>query len=100
MSITRLPEAPQRWHIYRNAGSDYMLATYSRVFGAGHVVRADGWSCDVHNPRLYQMEDGSVELQWDWSSHGKFDPAKQQELKDYVTHAVLDNPPPASGKEV
>jgi hypothetical protein len=74
--ITRLPDRPLINEIYRDAGSDYkVLALFEDACGLCARVRRlkDGWTCFARHPALYQMEDGSIEMQWDYSTGGFFD---------------------------
>ncbi len=59
--VRRLPDAPIAGESYRNAGSHYKVWQYNAA--------AD----TAHHPALYRLHDGSVELQWDYSTDGHFE---------------------------
>ena len=70
----RLPDAPIAGESYRNAGSHYKVWQYNAAADTAHVENlTSGWVCTAHHPALYRLHDGSVELQWDYSTDGHFE---------------------------
>lgn len=72
--VRRLPDAPIAGESYRNAGSHYKVWQYNAAADTAHVENlTSGWVCTAHHPALYRLHDGSVELQWDYSTDGHFE---------------------------
>ena len=77
--VRRLPDAPIAGESYRNAGSHYKVWQYNAAADTAHVENL------TSGPRYYNREkaeqldsvsakhDGSVELQWDYSTDGHFE---------------------------
>lgn len=72
--VRRLPDAPIAGESYRNAGSHYKVWQYNAAADTAHLENlTSGWVCTSHHPALYRLHDGSVELQWDYSTDGHFE---------------------------
>lgn len=55
-------------------GSHYKVWQYNAAADTAHVENlTSGWVCTAHHPALYRLHDGSVELQWDYSTDGHFE---------------------------
>ena len=89
--VRRLPDAPIAGESYRNAGSHYKVWQYNAAADTAHVENlTSGWVCTAHHPALYRLHDGSVELQWDYSTDGHFEEPKPPGM------AVLRGWPPVT----
>ena len=72
--VRRLPDAPIAGESYRNAGTIIKYGSTTRRQTPAHVENlTSGWVCTAHHPALYRLHDGSVELQWDYSTDGHFE---------------------------
>ena len=63
--LTDVQQAAQIWGVSQNAVSYTHLDVYKR--------QKDGWCCIAHGPALYEMQDSSIELQWNYSTDGHWD---------------------------
>ena len=72
--MRKLPDRPLIGEQYRNAGGVYE-GLYLNTAGDKAKVRRpkDGWCCYAHGPALYEMQDGTIELQRDYSTDGHWD---------------------------
>lgn len=72
--IKRLPDRPLVGSRYRNAGSEYAVLRVDEACKTALVQNTrSGWQCVAHGPALYLMGDGSIELQWNYSTDGHFE---------------------------
>ncbi len=72
--IRKLPDRPLIGERYSNSGSVYEVLSLNTEGDKAKVRRPkDGWRCIAHGPALYEMQDGSIELQWNYSTDGHWD---------------------------
>lgn len=72
--IRKLPDRPLIGERYSNAGSVYEVLSLNTEGDKAKVRRPkDGWCCIAHGPALYEMQDSSIELQWNYSTNGHWD---------------------------
>ena len=71
--MERLPDRPLVDERYPNAGSEYAVLRVDEACEAALVENIkSGWQCVAHGSALYRMGDGSIELQWNYSTDGRF----------------------------
>lgn len=69
-----LPDRPLVGEEYMNGTSLYVVLYDCWEQDFCIVQRPkDGWTCTAHRPRLYEMEYGNIELQWAYSTDGRFE---------------------------
>jgi len=71
--IIKLPDRPLTGEHYMNGFSEYVVMYLNEDGSLAKVRRPkDGWTCIAHHPALYRMMDGSIQLQWAYSTAGHF----------------------------
>ena len=83
--IRRLPDRPIVGETYPNAGGLYKVDRYDAESDLAWVHRPkDGWKCCAHGPALYDVPGRGIELQWNYSTGGRFSADDCQR----VTHGI------------
>ena len=72
--VRKLPDRLMIGKRYSNSGSVYEILNLNTEDDKATVRRPkDGWCYHVHGPALYEIQDGGVELQWNYSTDGYWD---------------------------